>query len=96
MSRYVKLPSIVTDLENFANQLYFRPTSPEKVTVRTWMWAAKHGFDDLRIFAYRFCEKEIWKALGNGGIDKMEKEGVPRDILKPILERAIKLAANEL
>jgi hypothetical protein len=90
----VSLSEESTESENYAGQLYFHPTCPERVTVRTWIWAAKHGFDDIRKFAYTRCEKDIYKALGTSGIDKMEQEGVPRDILKTVLERAARLAAT--
>ena len=62
------------------------------MTIHTWIWAAKNGFEELQKFAYNRCEREIYEALGKaGGIDKLEREGVPSTILKPLLERAARL-----
>jgi hypothetical protein len=50
---------------------------------------------DLRKFAFSRCKKEIYQAMGEaGGIDKLEREGVPSAVLKQALERAARLMGD--
>jgi hypothetical protein len=79
----------VTNLQKFASDLFFRPSNPEPVGLDTWIWASKNKFVELRNFVLTRCEKDIYKALGEQrGIDKLVKQGVPMQDLKPILQKA--------
>ena len=88
-------PENATQLKVYAGYIHFHYANPCDVTIHTWIWAARNGFKDLRKFAYNRCKREIYQAMGEaGGIDNLEREGVPSAVLKQLLERAARLMGD--